>query len=54
MLWICQGCTAAYSVDAPRCPQCSSTEYLEEGAESGVTPEVVTASWDVEEEGEDA
>jgi hypothetical protein len=32
-LWICADCTAAYSVGAPNCPQCSSTEYVEEGAE---------------------
>jgi hypothetical protein len=35
-LWICQGCVAAYSVDAPRCPQCGSTDYIndfEEGAD---------------------
>lgn len=28
-LWICRLCGAAYSVDAPRCPQCGSTDYLE-------------------------
>lgn len=32
-LWICTDCTAAYSVGAPKCPQCSSTEHVEEGAE---------------------
>lgn len=26
MLWHCASCTAAYSVGAPACPQCSSTE----------------------------
>ena len=25
-LWVCAGCTTAYSVGAPRCPHCSSTE----------------------------
>lgn len=30
-LWVCRGCTAAYSVGAPRCPQCGSTERREEG-----------------------
>nr|PPQ57143.1 hypothetical protein C5F59_10950 [Streptomyces sp. QL37] len=30
-LWVCRGCTAAYSVGAPRCPQCSSTDWREEG-----------------------
>jgi len=49
MLWICQSCTTAYSVGAPACPQCGSTEYAEEGAE--VTPEVVTVP---EEEDEHA
>jgi hypothetical protein len=29
-VWICKGCTAAYSVGAPRCPECSSTEYADE------------------------
>lgn len=33
MLLVCKGCTARYSVGAPRCPQCGSTEYVEEGAE---------------------
>lgn len=32
-LLVCTGCTAAYSVGAPRCPQCNGTEYVEEGAE---------------------
>lgn len=26
-LWICDECTTAYAVDAPRCPHCGSTEY---------------------------
>jgi len=26
-LWICQGCGAAYSVDAPACPQCGDTDH---------------------------
>lgn len=30
-LWVCTGCTAAYSVGAPRCPHCGSTEHAEEG-----------------------
>lgn len=29
-LWYCTDCTAAYSVGAPRCPQCTSTNYTEE------------------------
>jgi RNA polymerase subunit RPABC4/transcription elongation factor Spt4 len=32
-LLVCKGCTARYSVGAPKCPQCGSTEYVEEGAE---------------------
>jgi hypothetical protein len=31
-LWICEGCTTRYAVGAPCCPQCSGTEYVEEGA----------------------
>lgn len=31
--WICTGCTAAYAVGAPCCPQCQSTDHIEEGAE---------------------
>jgi hypothetical protein len=30
-LWICEGCTTAYAVGAPRCPHCQSTDYREEG-----------------------
>lgn len=26
MLWVCAECSSAYSVGAPRCPHCSSTE----------------------------
>lgn len=33
-LWVCTGCTSRYSVGAVRCPQCGSTEYVEEGAEN--------------------
>jgi hypothetical protein len=29
-LWICRGCTAAYAVGAPACPQCGGTEYVED------------------------
>lgn len=32
-LLVCTGCTARYSVGAAQCPQCGSTEYVEEGAE---------------------
>ena len=33
MVWICEDCTARYAVGAPRCPQCQSTRYREEGTE---------------------
>ncbi len=29
----CLGCTAVYAVGAPCCPQCQSTDHIEEGAE---------------------
>lgn len=32
-LWICTGCTARYSVGAPECPECGSTDHIEEGVE---------------------
>lgn len=32
MLWICTHCTTAYSVEAPRCPHCGSTAYVEQGS----------------------
>lgn len=32
VLWICKGCRTAYSVDAPRCPQCGSTDHVEQGS----------------------
>lgn len=31
MLLICDECTAAYSVGAPRCPECGGTECHEQG-----------------------
>lgn len=31
MLWVCGDCTARYSVGAPRCPQCGSTNHQEDG-----------------------
>lgn len=34
-LWICRGCTAAYSVGAPRCPECGSTDYREDHVKEG-------------------
>ncbi len=30
-LWICGDCGAAYSVGAPCCPQCGSTDWTEDG-----------------------
>lgn len=31
MLWICNGCTTLYSVDASACPHCGSVERREYG-----------------------
>lgn len=31
MLWHCSVCTAAYSVGAPKCPQCGGRERAEDG-----------------------
>lgn len=28
-IWTCRACTARYAVDAPGCPQCGSTEYVD-------------------------
>lgn len=36
MLWICQSCTTAYSVGAPRCPHCGCEEYEENMAKISV------------------
>src|ERR671919_337223 len=30
--WVCVECTTTYSVGAPCCPHCGSTEHTEEGA----------------------
>lgn len=30
-LWVCLGCSAAYAVGLPGCPQCRGTDYHEEG-----------------------
>lgn len=32
MLLICVSCSAAYSVGAPKCPQCGGTEHVEQGS----------------------
>lgn len=29
-LWVCAGCTAAYAVGLPACPQCGGTDYRED------------------------
>jgi len=40
VLWICRGCTAAYSVGAPRCPQCGSSDHYEQGSEDEAMPKI--------------
>lgn len=30
MSWICRKCTAAYAVDAPKCPQCGTNDPIKE------------------------
>jgi hypothetical protein len=32
-LWVCRTCTAKYSVDAPRCPQCGADDHFEDGTQ---------------------
>lgn len=29
--WVCADCTTVYTVGAPRCPQCQSTDHAEQG-----------------------
>lgn len=41
-LMVCKDCTAAYSVGAPRCPQCGSKKSAEQGAKGD--PTLVAAS----------
>lgn len=36
-LWICLDCSAAYAVGQSRCPNCRSTDYIEEGVMPKVT-----------------
>lgn len=47
MLWICNPCTSAYSVDAPRCPECGADDHIDEGTvlvePAAVEPEVKLA-----------
>lgn len=52
-LWKCADCTAAYSVGAPKCPQCGSTNRVEEGEDmakitvaGGPSIAGVTGTWD--------
>lgn len=53
-LWVCLGCTAAYSVGAPRCPQCGSTERREDGEDMAkVTVHGGATNADAPEGGED-
>lgn len=32
--WVCADCTTVYTVGAPRCPQCQSTDHAELGEEA--------------------
>ena len=50
-LWHCCACGAAYSVGAPRCPQCRSTDYEEDSVPkiskagaTGAEPEAARAA----------
>lgn len=57
-LWHCSACTTAYSVGAPRCPHCGSTDYLEDSmakihADGTVTDATVLAE-DVRPKRDDA
>lgn len=36
-LWLCLDCSAAYSVGQSRCPNCQSTDYIEEGVMPKIT-----------------
>jgi hypothetical protein len=40
-VWVCRDCTAAYSVGAPKCPQCGSTDYI--GEEEQNMPKITVA-----------
>lgn len=35
--WVCAECLTLYSVGAPRCPHCGTTEYHEEGSVPKIT-----------------
>lgn len=56
-LWECTACTAAYAVGAPRCPQCGSTDHVEQGevmAKITVHGGATNALLDSEEGGEES
>jgi hypothetical protein len=40
-VWVCRDCTAAYFVGAPKCPQCGSTDRIEE--EEQTMPKITVA-----------
>lgn len=46
MLWICLGCSAAYSVGAPRCPQCGGDDHVDQGGEPPVADVVAESEAD--------
>ncbi len=51
-LRICRGCTTAYTVDAPCCPHCGSTDGYEQGSDA--TSVVPVADDEADEEDSDA
>lgn len=61
-VWICRDCTAAYSVGAPKCPHCGSTDRIEEGEQNmpkitvqgGPSIAGVTGAWGDEPETDEA
>lgn len=61
-LWICRDCTAAYSVGAPKCPHCGSTDRIEEDEQNmpkitvqgGPSIAGVTGAWGDEPETDEA
>lgn len=46
-LWVCKEDGTKYAVDAPRCPECGSTDHYEDGAAPPAEPPPV-----VDNEGE--
>jgi ribosomal protein L40E len=38
MLWICNECTANYSVGAEKCPQCGADDHRDQGEEAKPKP----------------